>query len=128
MHWDINTPSPLSSKTPPPLFFAKPFLNWQTVQVPLFRQSPHLSKFLGKISQFEFLVMTGKNIFAYKLFLSLNISDFNLFFYLKLQPPLQKGERRGAHYGSQHRRGKNGIGVQLFWIKATGYMLIMKKG
>ena len=38
-----------------------------------------VTKFLGKISQFEFLVMTEKNIFAYKLFLSLNISDFNLF-------------------------------------------------
>ena len=40
-----------------------------------------VTKFLGKISQFEFLVMTEKNIFAYKLFLSLNISDFNLFLY-----------------------------------------------
>ena len=37
-----------------------------------------VTKFLGKISQFEFLVMTKKNIFAYKLFLSLSISDFNL--------------------------------------------------
>ena len=39
-----------------------------------------LTKFVGKISQFEFLVMTEKNVFAYKLLLSLNISDFNLFF------------------------------------------------
>ena len=31
--------------------------------------------------------MTEKNIFAYKLFLSLNISDFNLFLMWKLQPP-----------------------------------------
>ena len=31
------------------------------------------------MSQFEFLVMTEKNIFAHKLFLSLNTSDFNLF-------------------------------------------------
>ena len=31
------------------------------------------------MSQFEFLVMTEKNIFAYKLFLTLNISDFDLF-------------------------------------------------
>ena len=38
-----------------------------------------VTKFLGKISQFEFLVMTEKNIFAYKLFLSLDISDFNSF-------------------------------------------------
>ena len=37
-----------------------------------------VTKLLGEISQFEFLVMTEKNIFAYKLFLSLNISDFNL--------------------------------------------------
>ena len=48
-------------------------------------------KFLGEISQFEFLIMTEKNIFAYKLaslfllFLSLNISYFNLFFMWKLQ-------------------------------------------
>ena len=38
-----------------------------------------VTRFLGQISQFEFLVMTEKNIFAYKLFFSLNISDFNLF-------------------------------------------------
>ena len=34
-----------------------------------------VTKFLVKISQFKFLVMTEKNIFVYKLFL-LNISDF----------------------------------------------------
>ena len=38
-----------------------------------------ITKFLGEISQFEFLVMTKKNIFAYKLFLLLNISHFNFF-------------------------------------------------
>ena len=37
------------------------------------------TKLLGGISQFQFLVMTEKNILAYKLFLSLNISYFNLF-------------------------------------------------
>ena len=37
-----------------------------------------VTKFIGKISQFEFLVITKKYIFAYKLFLSLNISDFSL--------------------------------------------------
>ena len=31
--------------------------------------------------------MTEKNIFAYKLYLSLNISNFNSFFMRKLQPP-----------------------------------------
>ena len=43
-----------------------------------------ITKSLGKISQFKFLVMTEKNIFAYELFLSLNISDFHLFFYVKI--------------------------------------------
>ena len=37
-------------------------------------------KLLVKISHFEFLVMTEQNIFGYKLFLSLNILDFSLFF------------------------------------------------
>ena len=37
---------------------------------------------MTKISQFEFLVMTEKNIF-----LSLNVSGFKLFFMWKLQPP-----------------------------------------
>ena len=46
-----------------------------------------VTKFLGRISQFEFLVMTEKNIFAYKLLLSLNISNFNLFFYENCSPP-----------------------------------------
>ena len=41
-----------------------------------------VTKFLVKISQFKFLVlvMTVKKIFVCKLFLSLNISDFSLFF------------------------------------------------
>ena len=49
-----------------------------------------VTKFLGKISQFELLVMTEKNIFAYKLFLSLNISDFNLFLCENCNPFLKK--------------------------------------
>ena len=39
-----------------------------------------VTKLLGNMSQFELLVMTEKNIFSYRLFLSLNISDFNLYF------------------------------------------------
>ena len=38
-----------------------------------------VTKFSVKISQFEFLVMPERNIFVYKLFLLLNISDFSLF-------------------------------------------------
>ena len=51
-----------------------------------------VTKFLDNISQFNFLVVTEKNIFTYKLFLSLNISDFNLFFTWKIQhpPPCEK--------------------------------------
>ena len=53
-------------------------LNLQTVTAPLFRQSPlyigfswtllKVTKFLVKICQFEFLVMTEKNIFVYNFF------------------------------------------------------------
>ena len=39
-----------------------------------------VTKFLVEISQFELLVITEKNSFVYKLFLSLNISDFSLSF------------------------------------------------
>ena len=46
-----------------------------------------VTKLLGKISQLEFLVVTEKNIFGYKLFLSLNISDFNLFDVKIATPP-----------------------------------------
>ena len=40
------------------------------------------------MSQFEFLVMTEKNIFTYKLFLSWNISDF--IFYVKIATTPEK--------------------------------------
>ena len=49
----------------------------------LFLSPPYLlkiTKLLVKVSQLEFFVMTEKNICVYKLFLSLNISDFNLSF------------------------------------------------
>ena len=46
-----------------------------------------VTKFLVKISQFEFLVTTEQRILFYKLFLSLNFADFSLFFVEKLQPP-----------------------------------------
>ena len=52
-----------------------------------------VTKFLVKISQFEFLVTTEQRIVFYKLlFLSLSIPDVSLFFVEKLQPspPLEK--------------------------------------
>ena len=48
-----------------------------------------VTKFLVKNVQFEFLVIIEKNIFVYKCFLSLNISDFSLFF-VKIATPLGK--------------------------------------
>ena len=45
---------------------------------------------MGKISQFEFLVMTEKNVFAYKLFLPLNISDFIFYVKIGIPPSLEK--------------------------------------
>ena len=52
-----------------------------------------VTKFFAKISQFEFLVITEKNIFLYKLFLSLNIWDFSLFFCKNCTPPPPKKQR-----------------------------------
>ena len=49
-----------------------------------------VTKFLVKISQCKFLVMTEKNIFVYKPFLSLNISDFRGFFNVKIATLLRK--------------------------------------
>ena len=68
-------------------------MNPQNIKV--FHISPHLiflrvTKFFQKISQFEFLVMTEQSVLVYKLFLSLNIPDFSLFFVEKLQPSLKK--------------------------------------
>ena len=42
VHWGINSPPPQKHY---PLFLAKPPLNQQTVQVPLFRQYPPLYRF-----------------------------------------------------------------------------------
>ena len=56
MHRGIN---PTSSKTPPPSFLPSP-------SIPSFLL--RITKFLIKLFQFELLVMTEKNIFAYKLY------------------------------------------------------------
>ena len=52
-------------------------------------------KFLVKISQFEFFVITEKKNSVFKLFLSLNISDFTftlfqILLYVKIATPLEK--------------------------------------
>ena len=48
------------------------------------KNTTHLFPAKPPICQFEFLVMIEKNIFVYKFFLSLNISDFSVFFYKKM--------------------------------------------
>ena len=93
-----NTPFQV---TPPPLYIG---FSWPPLKVRFFQWTPKILKFLSlntilsfkvtkilvKISQFESLVMTEKNIFAHKHFLSLNISDF--IFYVKIAncPPEKK--------------------------------------
>ena len=103
MHWVSASPPPFLKNTTPS-FLRSPHLkseNCQSsigfLQTPpknqIFQWTPKIlksfilnpsylfkkTKFLVKISQFEFLVMTKKNISVYKLFLPLNISDFSLF-------------------------------------------------
>ena len=72
---DSTTTTPVSCQAP---LLNSPFLGNPFSLIPSYLLK--VTKFFCKISQFEFLVMTEKNIFAYKLFLSLNISDFSLFF------------------------------------------------
>ena len=48
-----------------------------------------VTKFFVKLSRFEFLVMTEKTLFAYKLFFVIKYFRFKLIFYVTLQPPLK---------------------------------------
>ena len=89
-------PSPLNQQTVQAPFLGNPpskslFFQWTPKILKFLSLIPSyllkVTKFLGNISQFEFLVMTEKNNFAYKLFLLLNISDLNLFFMWQLHPP-----------------------------------------
>ena len=112
----INTPLPLplnlqSVQTPP--FLGNPHLYWffvtprpsSSLKIGFFSEPPKYCSFssltpsyllkvtrsLVKISQFELLVLTEKNIFVYKLFLSLSISfRFQFIFYVKTALPLEK--------------------------------------
>ena len=84
MHWGITPPT---------------YPQWTPIILRFFILNPILSfkkvtKFLFTICHFKFLVMTEKNIFVYKVFLLLNISDFSYFLCkncdLPLPPPLKK--------------------------------------
>ena len=70
----LDPPFPLKIE-----FFSEPpyYLNFSSLT------TSHLlkvTKFFVKFSRFKILVMTKKNIFVYKLFLLLNMSDFSLSF------------------------------------------------
>ena len=89
-----NCPSPLLGS---PLYIS--FLETPPLKLGFFSERPKyqcfsfltlsyllkVTKSIVKICQFEFLVMTEKNVFVHKNFLSLNISDS--LFVVKLQPP-----------------------------------------
>ena len=69
-----------------------------------------VTKFLFKICQFKFLVMTDKNIFVYKPFLSLNISDFSFsvyFLYKNCTPPSWKHPYLSLQPPSETLKSKN---------------------
>ena len=112
MHWGINLPS----KTPPHLSWQSPLksgnclrppLYWVFVNSPLkvrfFSKYPKyqsfssstpcyllkVTKFCVKISQFEFLVMTEKNIVVYKLFCH-QIFQILIYLFFKIATPLKK--------------------------------------
>ena len=98
----------------PPIFcfFVKPsppkngIFQWAPIIFKCLSLTPsHLlkvTKFLVRFSQFKFLVMTKKNIFVYKLFLYLNISDFSLLFMWRMQTP--RGKK--SPFVSQQRPSK----------------------
>ena len=62
------------------------FQNLKNVDINILECEIYFNIFI-KISQFEFLVTTGQRVLVYKLFLSLNIADFNFF---KIATPLKK--------------------------------------
>ena len=61
-----------------------------------------VTKFSVKISQFEFLVMPERNIFVYKLFLLLNISDFSLFLCKSYNLPGKKSLPHSQQFPSKN--------------------------
>ena len=69
----FREPPPTPPSSPPKigLFSEPPQYNFSSLNLP---HDLNLTKFLAKISHFNFLVMTEKNNFVDKFFLSLNIS------------------------------------------------------
>ena len=117
----VNCPSPPFFGNPPSiLVFCEPPLKvgsfsepWKCFSSLIPSYLSKATKILGKISQFEFLVMTEKDIFAYKLFLS----DFNLFFMWKLNPPCPPPSWKKSPSLSKQPSSKSWVPVKFppFW-------------
>ena len=147
MHWGINPTPP--SKTPPLLFRQAPSLKFASCSISpcifVFRDSPKnrifqwntivlsfsaldpsyflkVTKFLVKISQFKFVVITEKHS-AYNLFMVLNISDVSLFLCktacnlpFKNSPPLKLRSCQGPPFWK--------FGWRLYQVKLS-YPIVM---
>ena len=102
-HKSVNCPSPLFKQPSLYIVFCEPSLKVGFFSEPPKHQSflsltpsfvLKVTKFLVEISQFEFSVMTEKNIFAHKLFMPFNKFDWmfitvKLIFFLKLGTSLR---------------------------------------
>ena len=65
------------------------FQNLKNVDINILECEIYFNIFI-KISQFELLATTGQRVLVYKLFLSLNIADFSIFFFQKIATPMKK--------------------------------------
>ena len=65
------------------------FQNLKNADINILEWEIYFNLFI-KISQFEFVVTAGQRVLAYKPSLSLNIPDFSVFFFKKLQSPWKK--------------------------------------
>ena len=79
VHWGIKSAKCPSSA---PFLGSEPqsFSSFSIFKFFILNTILKITKFLVKVPQFEFFVMTEKSIFVYKLFLLLNILDFSLSF------------------------------------------------
>ena len=133
-----SPPPPSFSQSPLCIGFSRPPLKVRSFHEPQKYESfsslipsylLKVTKLLGKTSQFEFVIMTEKNIFAYRIFLSLNISDFNLFFMRTMPspPPWKKSSPL-----SQQSPSRSWIFVKLpflkIWLEAQPLSRPCRKG
>ena len=83
-----------SPQNPPSLYYCV-FMTSSPLKVQFLSEAPKYYSFSSLTPSYllkvtKFLVMAKKNIFVYNFFLSLNISDFSLFFSKNCTHPLKK--------------------------------------